>query len=513
MSCRRQRAGRTRPGAYGVPVTALRPRWRDRLPAGLALLLLALLVTAGTAGAHESTPVGVQRIELSLGQRTLALTITAPPESGGRMPVVVLPRGDALPGDVTLAAVRPGADPASANPVTVPVAPVGQPHEVALTADGVGAWEITVADGGTVARVPVTVAAPTPTAGWVWAVRIGALLGVVALVAALTPSVRSRPRVALALGAVAIVGVTVAVTAVATAPATSVPAAAPVEPAAPPAGGHAGHGASAMPGMTGMTEMPATDKSAMSPGAVVVTARTGSGAQAGVPTDLELDLTDGSTGAVVDDLTIHDDALIHLAVIGPDGHLAHIHPVRVAPGRYVVRLQPAAGGRYGVFAEMERAGDGGHQVARTAFEVAGPTAPGAPPAPGAGVREVAGMQADVSVAGAVAGRPTRVSVAFTGLGGAPVTDLQGWLGMAGHLMLLGPGLRGVPDPGDPGSAFGHVHDTSPAGPAGTYGPQVGFDHTFPRAGRYALWVQVQRDWQIVTVPVTVEVAPGPAAAP
>ncbi|WP_433034661.1 hypothetical protein [Actinomycetospora sp. CA-053990] len=266
-----------------------------------------------------------------------------------------------------------------------------------------------------------------------------------------------------------------------------------------------------MPGMP-PTDMP-SDTSAMGPGAVVVTARTAPGAQPGAPTDLELDLTDGSTGAVVDDLTIHDDALIHLAVIGPDGQLAHVHPVRTAPGRYVVLVQPATGGRYGVFAEMERAGDGGHQVARTAFDVAGPAAPVTPAAPGAGVRQVAGMDAEVTAPPAVAGRPTRVSVAFTRDGGAPVTDLQGWLGMAGHLMLLGPGLRGVPDPADPASAFGHVHDMSAAGPAGTYGPQVGFDYTFPRAGRYALWVQVQRDWQIVTVPVTVDVAAAAAPTP
>ena len=428
------------------------------------------------------------------------------------MPVVVLPRGDALPGDVTLAAVRPGEGPATA-PVVVPAAPVGQPHEVALTADGVGAWEIAVADGATVARVPITVAAPAPTPGWVWAVRIGAVLGVVALIAALAPSVRQRPRLALSLGAVAIVGLTIAATAVATAPATptaATPAAAPVDPAAAPAGGHAGHGGGAMPDMPGVS---APDMSAMGPGAVVVTARTAPGAQAGAPTDLELDLTDGSTGAVVDDLTIHDDALIHLAVIGPDGQLAHVHPVRIAPGRYVVRVQPATGGRYGVFAEMERAGDGGHQVARTAFDVAGPAAPATTAASGAGVRQVAGMDAEVTAPAAVAGRPTRVSVAFTRGGGAPVTDLQSWLGMAGHLMLFGPGLRGVPDPADPASAFGHVHDMGAAGPAGTYGPQVGFDYTFPRAGRYALWVQVQRDWQIVTVPVTVDVAAAASPTP
>ena len=132
----------------------------------------------------------------------------------------------------------------------MPAAPVGQPHEVVLTADGVGAWEIAVADGATVARVPITVAAPAPTPGWVWAVRIGAVLGVVALIAALAPSVRQRPRLALSLGAVAIVGLTIAATAVATAPATpsaATPAAAPVDPAAAPAGGHAGHGGGAMP--------------------------------------------------------------------------------------------------------------------------------------------------------------------------------------------------------------------------------------------------------------------------
>ncbi|MEJ2864339.1 hypothetical protein [Actinomycetospora flava] len=478
---------------------------RRRVGVLLVLLgALAALVAPG-AFAHESTPTGVQRIELDLGARELALTITAPPEGGGRLPVVVLPRGEAPPGEVMLAAVRPGEEPA--NPVAVPVAPVGQPHEVALTADAPGAWEITVADGTTVARVPVTVAAPAPTPGWVWAVRVGAVLGVIALIAALAQSVRQRPRLALGLGAAALVGLTVAATAVAMAPssATTTPEAAPA-PApvtAPPAGGHAGHGGAAP---SAPAPVPMTS------GSVVATASTTSPAVPGAPVDLELDLTDSSTGAVVDDLAIHDDALIHLAVIGPDQQLAHVHPVRTAPGHYVVRLTPGVAGRYGVFAEMERAGDGGHQVARTAFEVPGPSTVSVPPAPGPGMREVAGMQVDVAVPEAVAGRPTSVTATF-GQGGRQVTDLQGWLGMAGHLLVLGPGLGGAPDPTDPASAFGHVHDMSAAGPAGTYGPRITFEHTFPRAGRYQLWVQVQRDWQIVTVSVTVDVAPAAGPQP
>ncbi|WP_433786156.1 hypothetical protein ACQPX6_05945 [Actinomycetospora sp. CA-101289] len=473
---------------------------RARGHLGLVVLLALLAaVLAPVASAHEALPTGVQRVELSLGERELALTITAPPEGGGRLPVVVLPRGEARPGEVTLAAVRPGGDPAAGGPVAVPVAPVGQPREVALTADAPGEWEVVVADGVTVARVPLTVAAPAPTPGWVWAVRIGAVLGVVALVAALAPAVRARPRLAVGLGAVALVAVTVAVTAAITAPGGT-PAPAPAAAPAPiPTGGHAGHG-----GMAAMPMAP-VPMATMPSGAVVVTARTGPDARAGVPTDLVLDLTDGSTGAVVDDLTIHDEALIHLAVVGPAGDLAHVHPVRTAPGRYVVRVVPPTGGRFGVFAEMERAGEGGHQVARTAFAVTGP-APAAVPAPGPGVREVDGMRADVAVPDAVAGRPTRVSVTFT-KAGAPVTDLQGWLGMGAHLVQLGPGVGGGPDPVDPASAFGHGHDTTPAGPAGTYGPQVAFDQTFTRAGRHALWIQVQRDWRIVTIPVTVDVAP------
>jgi hypothetical protein len=490
---------------YGGPVIAQHALHRTAVLLALVGLLAVVLVPA--AFAHESAPTGVTRVELDLGARELALTITAPPEGGGRMPVVVLPRGDAPPGEVRLAAVRPGGVPA--NAVAVPVAPVGQPHETALDVDGPGAWEVTVADGaapGVTARVPVTIAAPAPTPGWVWAVRIGALLGVVALVAALSPSVRQRPRAAIALGAVALVGVTVAATAVATAPAApatpTTPQAAPIT-AAPPAGGHAGHGGAA-PAAAPMT-MPMTS------GSVVVTASLAGPATPGVPVDLALDLTDSSTGEIVDDLAVHDDALIHLAVISPDGTLQHRHPVRTAPGHYVVRLTPDAAGRYGVFAEMERAGDGGHQVARTAVEVAGPPAP-LVPAPGPGVREVAGMQVDVVVPDPVAGRPTPVSATF-GAGGRQVTDLQGWLGMAGHLMVLGPGLAGTPDPMDPASAFGHVHDMSPAGPSGTYGPRISFEHTFPRAGRYQLWVQVQRGWQIVTVPVSVDVAPAAPATP
>src|SRR5690349_19067961 len=66
------------PAAYGVPVIEARARGPVLRLAGL-LVLLAAVVLPGVASAHESLPTGVQRIELSLGERELALTVTAPP--------------------------------------------------------------------------------------------------------------------------------------------------------------------------------------------------------------------------------------------------------------------------------------------------------------------------------------------------------------------------------------------------------------------------------------------------
>jgi hypothetical protein len=38
------------------------------------------------------------------------------------------------------------------------------------------------------------------------------------------------------------------------------------------------------------------------------------------------------------------------------------------------------------------------------------------------------------------------------------------------------------------------------------GPRVEFVYTFPTPGRHRLWFQVERDYQVVTVPVEVDVA-------
>lgn len=125
-------------------------------------------------------------------------------------------------------------------------------------------------------------------------------------------------------------------------------------------------------------------------------------------------------------------------------------------------------------------------------------------------------------------------------------ELQPWLGMLGHLIIVGP----IPVSAQVGTAaqnaptWAHAHsmgDLSPkphahhgtgSGMAGTdgmdgmegmdlmsgngdgvgdetvsgYGPTISFTYTFAFPGRYRAWIQVEREYRILTVPVLLDVA-------
>ena len=225
---------------------------------------------------------------------------------------------------------------------------------------------------------------------------------------------------------------------------------------------------------------------------------------AGQPLTLTLDLSDGSTGLPVEDIVPHHEALLHHVLLSEDGaDFAHVHPARVGPGRYLIALTPARPGRYTAYAEIQRL-DSGTQVIASDFEVGGAAAGALPPAaPGLGLREVDGMQVNVtSSTPLTAGKQATLTFNFSA-NGAPVLDLQPWLGMAGHLIARR----------TDGALFSHIHAAEqmpPADPilaAGTiYVPNIRFAYTFPQPGRYQLWAQFQRAGKIITVPLEVEVA-------
>lgn len=222
----------------------------------------------------------------------------------------------------------------------------------------------------------------------------------------------------------------------------------------------------------------------------------------GQPVTFILQLTDGNTGRPVDDLVAHHAALLHTVITGEackDFH--HVHPVRTGPGLYRLQLTMRSPGRHLLYAEFERA-DSGAQLVTGSFVVTGAALPTAPHDGTAAVQLLPSEP--------VAGRPVTITARVTA-DGRPATDLQPWLGMAGHLIVR-----------DPGSAFfGHVHELtsmaaqsrSPDQPppdetVAAEGPDLRFTFTFPAAGRYLVWIQYVRDFRIHTVPTTVTVSKG-----
>jgi hypothetical protein len=81
--------------------------------------------------------------------------------------------------------------------------------------------------------------------------------------------------------------------------------------------------------------------------------------------------------------------------------------------------------------------------------------------------------------------------------GAPVTDIEPYLGANGHLLIVS-------------ASFGAVFHRHPvAEVSSAHGPTVVFEALFPQAGTYRMWAQFQRAGRVATVPFTVSIEDHP----
>ena len=460
---------------------------------GRALLIVfavaaALLGNAAPALAHGGVVGEDLQVAASLGDRELTVIIRRVGPVPGPLRVDVVNHAGSPGGTLRVGAAARGAVPAG-NETDLRLTDGGGSAGSALHIDHVGAWELWVGDGRESARIPFVVPADVPEA-WEWVMSGGYTAAGALLLGALAATAfgrRSWPP--LVLGAATVVALVVAGTAALLS--GSLPPGPEIDPVTGrPAGTRAVAEAAARPHVNLLAD---------------------AGLTAGQRSPIDLRLTDGGTGRPVDDLVVHHNALVHLVVVGPGGQFAHLHPVRVAPGRFRVWFRPSSGGEHRVYAELERqgagTGPGGVQLAGTVVTAAGPAS--AEPAPtGLGDHVADGMTARIEASSLVAGEPSLLTAEFTE-DGRPVRDLQPWLGMAGHLITTGPD-----------GTVGHVHAMpagQTAGPSAgapdetvaTGGPRVAFVYTFATSGRHRLWFQVERDYRLVTVPVEIDVtAPG-----
>jgi hypothetical protein len=201
----------------------------------------------------------------------------------------------------------------------------------------------------------------------------------------------------------------------------------------------------------------------------------------------------GPSGAPVTDYTVSHTKELHLIVVRRDlTGFQHVHPVRDAAGTWSVRLDLRNAGDYRVFADFVPAG-GQPLTLGADLHVAGRYDP-QPLPPASSTTTVDGYTVTLS------GEPTAGAASELTLSvsrdGAPVTDLQPYLGAYGHLVALR-----AED-----LAYLHVHPMGEPGDGVTpAGPQIGFHTAFPSAGAYRLYLDFQHQNVVHTAEFTVTV--------
>jgi hypothetical protein len=445
-----------------------------RISALLAAIVAAAVMLVGAAPASaDGAGSGAADIEVAqtLGERDLTLNLHVPVDATPAPLRVEVVTHDGTPaGSLELRASTAGETVSTAK---VDLAATPGFHGATLRVDRAGPWELAVDDGTQAATIPFVVPALVASP-WENAIYGGFAVAGVLLLISLGLAVFDRRGHALIPAGGMVAALAVAVTAAVLSP---------VIPAPPAPGTHLD------PTFDNVND-PYQRTSTVDfsrPPVNLVTSTAGG--------DVRLRITDGATGRPVDDLMVHDNAFVHLVVVSPSGAMRHLHPIRVAPGDYRARLDTAEPGVHAVAAELARRG-GGVQLLRSSVRIATPTA--APAEPGAAELDTVIRQA---------GMPSTITARF----GA--ADLQPWLGMLGHMIVVGP-VGDTPSAAATAPVWAHVHAMIPRNPGipgrpdesvAAFGPDVGFTYTFPEPGRYLAWVQVERDYSVVTVPTVIDV--------
>jgi hypothetical protein len=199
----------------------------------------------------------------------------------------------------------------------------------------------------------------------------------------------------------------------------------------------------------------------------------------------------GPDGAPVTRYTESHDKDLHLIVVRRDlSGFQHLHPTRQADGTWSVPLAVAAPGQYRVFADFRPAARDKGLTLGIDVPAPGDYQPRALPAPNR-TADVDGYT--VTLAGELTPGSSSKLTLTVGHGGAPVTDLQPYLGAYGHLVALRDGDL----------AYLHVHpDGGPGDGRTTAGPDIVFHAEVPSAGAYRLYLDFQHGGTVRTAEFT-----------
>lgn len=237
--------------------------------------------------------------------------------------------------------------------------------------------------------------------------------------------------------------------------------------------------------------------------------------KAGEKVQLRFIITEPQTHARVKRFVVNHEKLFHLFIVSQDlTDYQHIHPQLEADGSFVVETVLPRAGVYKLHSDFFPIG-GTSQVIHRELSTAGyaraRNAKAALPrlTPDATLtKTIDGMKINLEMgngATPVAGNFIPLKYSLTDAQtGAPVKDLEPYLGAWGHTLILNADQ----------SEYLHSHPTEML-PGGIEqasmrgGPLVEFGAMFPEAGDYRIWTQFRRAEKIVTVTFTIRINPAP----
>jgi hypothetical protein len=219
---------------------------------------------------------------------------------------------------------------------------------------------------------------------------------------------------------------------------------------------------------------------------------------------------------------LHGVAMHFIAVSQDLEDFAHVHPRASLTGTLSTSLTFSKAQPYTVFMEYDPAGSAAERTSRSAIRPAG-----AQPKPATldastafdgtqnRIKRVAGT--DFTLVGHPGanlrrGVPARLHLRVAAANGGAL-GLQDYLGMRAHAIVLSQDLatfqhlHGSPLSGGMVGGVHGGHGGAAGGDPNATSEELAFEATFPTAGLYKVFFQVQRSSTVITAPVVIRVAP------
>jgi len=243
----------------------------------------------------------------------------------------------------------------------------------------------------------------------------------------------------------------------------------------------------------------------------------------GAPVELSYRVTDAGSGEAITELPVDHERQMHLISVSRDlTDFRHIHP-QPRGGAFSVSTEFDEPGTYVLFNEFVR-GDG-KVLDRRELEVGEGGGEAALSPDASEPKTVGGLTVALEAPGEIrAGEETTFTYTLTKEDGTPADDLEPYLGAPAHIAIVsedasqfahthGETMGGASGSGRDSGGHEHGEDggSEEGGHAGhggkgeTFGPEIGFTHTFEEQGLYKVWAEFNHHGDVVAVPFVVEV--------